>query len=200
MTDEKQDTGSNTTKNENENEKVVPLTKDKPNDEKKASTKQDAAGDKKPNLEEELAETQKDLLYLRAEFDNFRKQSIKERSDLVRFAGESLARDFLGVLDIFEKATAMTVTAENFSSFVDGVSLTEKEIKDVLSKHGIREIDCKNKLFNPTEAEALSQVPTDEVEEGHVYDVMRKGYKFHDKVIRHAQVVLATKPQEKNEN
>jgi molecular chaperone GrpE len=76
--------------------------------------------------------------------------------------------------------------------------MTEKELETVLNKHGIFEINCKEKPFNPEQAEALSQVPTSDLEEGHVFDVMRKGYLYHDKVLRHAQVVIATKPAENN--
>lgn len=147
-------------------------------------------------LQEQLETSQKEHLYLRAEFDNFRRQSIKERSNLLRFGGESIARDLLNVLDVFEKALAMEVTSENFESFIEGVKLTESEFKGVFTKHGILEMDCKEKAFNPEQAEALSQVPTADLEEGHVYDVMRKGYLYHDKVLRHAQVVIATKPTE----
>ncbi|MGH1469419.1 MAG: nucleotide exchange factor GrpE [Bdellovibrionales bacterium] len=145
-------------------------------------------------LKSELEASKKEYLYLRAEFDNFRKQSIKERSDLMKFGGEYIARDLLNALDVFEKALEMEVTSENFQSFLDGVKLTEKELKAVFTKHGINEIDCKHKPFNPEQAEALSQVPSPDLEEGSVYDVMRKGYLYHDKVLRHAQVVIATKP------
>lgn len=143
---------------------------------------------------EKLAQAEKEHLYLRAEFDNFRKQSIKERSELLKFGGEPLARDILSVVDIFQKALEAEVTTENLKAFVNGVEMTEKELKTLMTKHGISEIECKGKAFNPEQAEALSQIPTEEVPEGHVFDVMRKGYLYHDKVLRHAQVVIATKP------
>lgn len=145
-------------------------------------------------LKAALAASQKEFLYLRAEFDNHRKQSFKERSDLIKFGGESIARDLLNVLDVFEAALAIDVSAENFQSFIEGVQLTEKELKGVFTKHGINEIDCKHKPFNPEQAEALSQIPSADFEEGSVYDVMRKGYLYHTKVLRHAQVVITTTP------
>jgi len=151
----------------------------------------------KDELEEikaKLANAEKEYLYLRAEFDNFRKQSIKERSDLLKFGGEPLARDLLNVRDVFQKALELNVTPENFQAFLNGVEMTEKELSTVFAKHGIFEIECKEKPFDPEKAEALSQIPTTDVPEGFVYDVMRKGYLYHDKVLRHAQVVIATKP------
>ncbi len=146
------------------------------------------------SLKTELKNSKKEYLYLRAEFDNFRKHSIKEHSELIKFGGEAIARDLLTVLDVFQKALEMKVSPKNFQSFLDGVKLTEKELKGVFSKHGISEIDCKNKPFNPSQAEALSQFPSADIKEGLVYNVMRKGYFYHEKVLRHAQVIIATKP------
>jgi len=146
------------------------------------------------DLKKQLEKAQKEHLYLRAEFDNYRKQAIKERSDLLKFGGEPLARDLLNVRDVFQKALQLDVTPENLEAFKNGVEMTEKEFSNVFAKHGIFEMESKEKPFDPEKAEALSQFPTSDVPEGHVYDVMRKGYLYHDKVLRHAQVVIATKP------
>lgn len=148
------------------------------------------------DLQAQLDEANKEHLYLRAEFDNFRKQSLKERSELLKFGGEAIARDLLEVADVFEKALAMEVTPENLQSFLDGVKLTKKELKSVFNKHGIQEIDCKEKPFDPSTSEALSQIPTTDLKDGLVYDVMRKGYLYHDRVLRYAQVVVATNPED----
>ena len=155
-----------------------------------------------PNIEtlgnsmEELAATvkqkDKELLYLRAEFDNFKKQTIKERSEILKYSGQTLALDLLSVVDVFEKALEQNVTEQNYKNFVDGVKLTEKQLNSQLDKHGIREIKCKGQVFDPNQCEALSQVPAKDVKDGEVIDVMRKGYMFHDKVLRHAQVVIAS--------
>lgn len=134
---------------------------------------------------------EKELLYLRAEFDNFRKQSIKERSELIKFGAEALSRDLLSVIDVFQKALESDVNAENFKAFVEGVSLTEKELINVLDKHGVRNFECLGKAFDPNNAEALSQIPSPEHKAGEVIEVMRKGYSYHDKVLRYAQVVIA---------
>ena len=161
-----------------------------------------------PNIEtlednlEELASTIKDkdkeLLYLRAEFDNFKKQMLKERSELLKYAGQNLALDLLSVVDVFEKALELDVNESNYKTFVDGVKLTEKQLNSQLDKHGIREIKCKGEIFDPNKCEALSQVPSTTAKDGEVIDVMRKGYLFHDKVLRHAQVVIASAPDSKN--
>jgi len=155
---------------------------------------EEEAEKKKPSFEELFIEKEKELLYLRAEFENFKRQSIKERSDLLKYAGESMARDILNTLDVFEKALSQEITEENYKNFVEGISLTADQLSNDLKKHGIEEIDCKGKPFDPNTCEALSQIPSADVEEGHVIEVMRKGFKYRDKVLRYAQVVTATAP------
>lgn len=165
------------------------------------SDESDKSKEDLPSLESVLKDLEKqkqEYLYLRAEFDNFRKQSIKERADLLKFGAERFARDMLNVSDLMDKAMSVEVTPESLDSYVEGIDLTAKELKKTLDKHGIREIDCKNKAFDPNNSEALSQVPSSEVEEGHVLEVMRKGYAYHEKVLRPAQVVIAKAPEETN--
>lgn len=143
------------------------------------------------DLKAQLLKATNDYLYLRAEFDNFRKQSIKERSELLRFGGERLAKDLLDSLDIFETALSAEVTPENFRSFVDGIKMTSQQLTSCLQKHGITHIDCLGQPFDPSTSEALSSEPTDSVPEGHVTKVFKKPYKYHDKVLRIGQVIVA---------
>ncbi|MFN7262833.1 MAG: nucleotide exchange factor GrpE [Pseudobdellovibrionaceae bacterium] len=132
-----------------------------------------------------------DYLYLRAEFDNYKKHSIKERSDLVKYGGERLAIELLGVLDNFERALEIQVTAENFQTFVKGVQMTASELKNVLSKSGIQEVPSLGSPFDPNVHEALGAEPTSETPEGHVVRVFKKPYKLHEKLIRPGQVIVA---------
>jgi molecular chaperone GrpE len=140
-----------------------------------------------------LKDKEKELLYLRAEFENYKRQSLKERSELLKYSGEFMARDLLNSLDIFEKALTQDVDETNYKNFVEGINLTANQLKADLKKHGIEEIDCKGKVFDPNTCEALSQIPSADHKEGEVMEVMRKGFVFKDKVIRYAQVVIATK-------
>ncbi len=134
-----------------------------------------------------------DLLYLKAEFDNYKRQSIKERSDLTKYGAERFVKDLLPILDNFERALAMKVTTENFPSFVKGIEMTSSEIKTLLGKHSIVEIPCEGQPFDPAVHEALSAEATDKFPPGHVARVFQKPYKFHDKMIRTGQVVVAQK-------
>jgi molecular chaperone GrpE len=139
-----------------------------------------------------LAEKNKnDFLYLRAEFDNYKKHAIKERSDLLKFGYERLAVDLLSVLDNFERALETKVSAENFQTYVKGVELTANELKALLQKFGIQELASEGQPFNPAIHEALSSEPSGFVPEGHVLRVFKKPYQLHGKVIRPGQVVVA---------
>lgn len=142
-------------------------------------------------LQEEITKLKNDYLYLRAEFDNYRKQAIKERSDLVKFGGERIARDLLDTLDIFESALATDVSPETLKNFVSGIELTAQQLRAALTKHNIQEIPALGQAFDPYMHEALGSEPSDSVTPGHVSRVFKKAYKYHDKILRPAQVIVA---------
>lgn len=134
---------------------------------------------------------EKDYLYLRAEFENFKKQSIKERSQLLKYGAERLAVDLLETIDVFKSALENEVTADNFEEFVKGVQLTEQHLRSSLERHGIKEIPCKGEAFDPNKHEALSSIATDEVPPGHIVQVFKAPFTYHEKLIRPGQVVVA---------
>ncbi len=137
------------------------------------------------------AQIRNDYLYLRAEFDNYKKNAIKERSDLLKYAGERLAYDILNILDVFETALKSNINESNYKSFRDGIDITAIELKKTLEKHGIHEIPSLGAHFDPIFHEALTQAPSKDHKDNTVIDVFKKGYKYHDKVLRHAQVVVS---------
>ena len=154
----------------------------------------DESQNKIEELEKALEKAKSDHLYLLAEFDNYRKNAIKERSDLLKYGHERLARDLVSVLDNFERALALDVNAENFQQFVSGVKMTAQELTSLLQKSGVEEIPSQDQPFNPIHHEALSSEPTDRVPPGTVTQVFRKPYKIHDRVLRPGQVVVASEP------
>lgn len=145
--------------------------------------------------QEESAKWKNEYLYLRAEFENYKKHAIKERSDLLKFGAERVARDILEVMDNFERALQTQVSAETLQTFKTGVEMTAKELKDALNKHGITEVPSEGQPFNPAHHEAISSEQTSQVPDGHVSRVFKKPYKLHDKIIRMGQVVVATTPK-----
>lgn len=135
-----------------------------------------------------------EYLYLRAEFDNFRKNSIKERSDYLKYGSERLIVELLNVLDNFERALETKVSGDNFNTYAKGVEMTAGELKAVLKNFGVTDVAAQGAAFDPMMHEALGSEPTSEIPAGHVVRVFKKPYKLHDKLIRPGQVVVASKP------
>ena len=140
---------------------------------------------------DELLKAKNDYLYLRAEFENYKRNAIKERSDLLKYGSERLWVDLLNVLDNFERATETKVSPETLATFVKGIEMTYQDFKNVLSKYGVSEIPSKGAAFDPNVHEALSSEETEEVNPGHVSRVFKKPYKLHERVIRPGQVIVA---------
>lgn len=149
-------------------------------------------------LQAEVGKWKNEFLYLKAEFDNYKKNVLKERSDLLKYGAERVAKDMLEVADNFERALEVKITPESVNTFKQGVEMTAKELKDALGKHGIQEIPGLGQPFNPHFFEALSAEATDKFAEGSISRVFKKAYKLHDKIIRMGQVVVATAPKDIN--
>ncbi len=142
----------------------------------------------------QLEKSRAEFLYLRAEFDTFRRNSIKERSDLLKYGCERLGQEVLNVLDNFERGLSLKISEKNMNDFFKGVELNTNELKNSLNKFGITKIDCENKPFDPALHEALGSEESAAMTDGHVLRVLRNGYKLHDKLIRPAQVIIAKSP------
>lgn len=145
-------------------------------------------------LAEARAEAEKrrnEYLYLAAEFENYKKQVIKERSDLRKYGSERLMTELLSTLDIFETALALEASPENAQNFRKGIELTANSLKSTLQRFGVEEAPAEGVAFDPAIHEALSSEETDAVPPGHVSKVFKKPYKLHDRVIRPGQVVVA---------
>ncbi len=148
--------------------------------------------------QEEAAKWKNEYLYLRAEFENYKKNAIKERSDLLKFGAERVARDVLEVVDNFERALETKLTSDSLQNYKSGVEMIANELKEALARHGIQEIPSHGEPFNPLHHEALSVETTAQIPDGHVARVFKKPYKLHDKIIRMGQVVVATPPKGDN--
>lgn len=146
------------------------------------------------NLKAQVEKFKNDYLYLRAEFDNYRRNAIKERSELVKYGSERVLIDILGVLDNFERAIENKPTAENLTNYVKGIEMTQAEFKSALVKHGVSEIPSQGAAFDPSVHEALSSEESTEIKPGFITRVFKKPYKLHEKVIRTGQVIVAREP------
>ncbi len=139
----------------------------------------------------EIASLKDQLLRKIAEFDNYRKRTIKEKTDLILNGGEKTIVTILPVLDDMERALKNMQKAEDVSAVLEGVELIYKKFMDILGKQGVGIIDTKEADFDVDLHEAVAQLPAPTPElKGKVMDCTQTGYKLNEKVIRHAQVVV----------
>lgn len=138
------------------------------------------------NLENILKEKNEEILRRAADLDNYRKRLTKETEDKIRFANQSVVKDFLPVIDNIEMAVQHT---EEGSPLREGIELTIKSFKDVLSRHGVTEINSEiGTAFDPAVHEAIMMDKTEEYENNAVTLCVQKGYILNDRVIRPAKV------------
>lgn len=141
--------------------------------------------------EEKYGELHDKYLRLSAEFDNYRKRTLKEKTDLIKTAGDELLKKILPVLDNFERALKAMDQSTDINALKDGVVLIYNHFTDFIQQQGIKEIPAMNEPFNIDLHEAVTTIPApSEESKGKVVDVIEKGYTLHDKVIRYAKVVV----------
>lgn len=142
-------------------------------------------------VEEKLAEMQDKYIRLSAEFDNYRKRTLREKMDLSRYAGENLLLGIIPLMDDFERALKHMDTSTDCIALKDGIDIIYGKFSDFLKQNGIKEIESLNSNFNVDLHEAVAKVPVEEVDKkGKVVDVVLKGYYLQDKVIRFSKVVV----------
>jgi len=141
--------------------------------------------------EEKLAEMQDKYIRLSAEFDNYRKRTLREKMDLSRYAGENLLLSMLPIMDDFERALKHMDSTTDRVALKDGIDIIYGKFSDFLKQNGIKEIEALNSNFNVDLHEAVAKVPVEEADKkGKVVDVVLKGYYLQDKVLRFAKVVV----------
>ena len=160
-----------------------------------AGEAQDLTAEEIEQLREEARKAQEAWLRTAADFENFKKRAARERTEASKYATESLLQKLIPVLDNFEAAlTAADTASGDANALQTGVNMIYQQLKNALKEAGLQEVDATNQKFDPTVHEALSQVESSEVPEGHVLQQLRKGYKLHDRLVRPASVVVAKPP------
>ena len=154
-----------------------------------------AQGDAK---EAELDALRKDAVenydkYLRAmaDIDNLKKRFAKERSELLRYAGENIARDLLDVVDNLGRAASQDIAESGVAEFKKGVGLVLEEFVSILKRHGITTESSIGKEFDPNKHDALVSQPTSDADPGIILEELKQAYFFKDKLLRPAQVVVS---------
>lgn len=152
----------------------------------------DATADNVTDWEAKYKEVQDSYLRLNAEFDNYRKRTLKEKADLLKSGSERVLIDVITVVDDFERALENISSTDDVDAVKEGVDLIYGKFKNFLFKHGIKEINAVGQPFDTDKHEAITTIPAQSDEDkDKVIDCVQKGYTLDDKVIRYPKVVVA---------
>ena len=159
--------------------------------ETKAETEEEKLQKEVDDLKAQVEKEKKEYMFLMAEFDNFRKRTLKEKSELIKNAGESAFKGLLPIVDDMERAIKHGEKTEDASALREGMELIYKKLKKYMEQNGVREMNPEDDTFDADRHEAISAVPVpDENKKGKILDTVEKGYTINDKVLRHAKVVV----------
>lgn len=169
----------------NQDETAIKADNDQVSDEKTVS-------DRSEDPETKIKELNEKYLRLYSEFDNYRKRTIKEKSEIIRTAGEEAFKAILPVMDDFERATKANETVTDPAVIKEGMQLIYNKLKNSTQQKGLIAFESIGEAFNPDIMEAITHIPASEdSQKGKVVDEVEKGYKLGDKVIRFAKVIIA---------
>ncbi len=155
------------------------------------NTEEPTEEDKIKQYEEQIAELKDKYLRQAAEFDNYRKRIIKEKSELILNGGENVINSLLPVIDDFERALVNIEKSEDTETLKTGVELIYQKLLKALEANGLKAIETNNADFDTDFHEAVAMIPAPSDDfKGKVVDCVQKGYKLNDKVIRHAKVAV----------
>lgn len=142
-------------------------------------------------LRASLEKEKKEYMFLMAEFDNFRKRTLREKSELIKNAAESVFKGLLPVVDDMERALKASADSDDAENIREGMELIYKKLVKFMEQNGVKEMDPEDKEFNADSHEAITAVPVpDESQKGKIIDTVEKGYTINGKVLRHAKVVV----------
>lgn len=175
-------------KEEELNKKAQPDTSQSPEDSAPGNN------DLEKQLEEaniKIEELQDKYLRLSAEFDNYRKRTMKEKAELIMNGGEKVISSILPVLDDLQRAIQTMKTSDDVKAMREGIELIYSKFINILNQNGLTKIETENKDFNTDYHEAIATIPApSEEQKGKILDCVQPGYTLNDKVIRHAKVVV----------
>lgn len=161
------------------------------NAEEEQPAKEETPEDKIAALQAELEKSQKEYLFLMAEFDNYRKRTVKEKAELIKNGGEKAMLGLLPVIDDFERAIDAIDKSSDVNSLKEGVDLIYNKFMKYLESQQVKPMESTGTDFDADVYEAVTTFPApDESMKGKVIDTVQKGYTINEKVLRHAKVVV----------
>lgn len=172
-------------------DKDEPKTEETTESEKTEKSVEEQKADELEELGIKLQEINDKYVRLSAEFDNYRKRTLKEKMDLTKSAGEKILINILPVMDNFERALQSIDAAKDIDAIKEGVHLIYNNFKEFITQNGVKEIEAVNQVFDTDIHEAITKIPAPTKKlKGKVVDCVEKGYFLNDKVIRFAKVVI----------
>ena len=143
-------------------------------------------------LQAQVEKEKKEYLFLAAEFDNYRKRTLKEKAEITKNGGENVLKGLLPIVDDFERGLKAAEMDTDAKSVLEGMTLIYNKLVKYLESMGVKEMNSTGEPFNSDLHEAIAQVPAPaEDMKGKVLDTVQKGYMLNDKVLRHAKVAVA---------
>ena len=158
-----------------------------------------AAGAEQTDAEDPMAGLQADLdrfrdlaLRSQADFENYKKRSAREKEEAIKYANSALLERLVSIIDNFELGLAAAKEQGEQSPSYSGMVLVQKQLNDLLSENGLQPIEAEGKKFDPNLHEAIAHEPSDQVLEGIVLRQTRRGYRFKDRLLRPAKVIVSS--------
>lgn len=173
---------------EKSEEEVIEEQQEKNVDEQTENVEETELDAEKERLEAELKELNERFLRVQADYDNFRRRTKAEKEAAAKYRAQSLAEQLLPVLDNFERALSVETTNEESKSILQGVEMVYRQFLEALKQEDIEEVEAYGVPFDPHKHQAVMQEKSEEHESGIVLEVLQKGYRLKDRVIRPAMV------------
>lgn len=182
-----------------EAQEAAPLDDENLLDEEALEAEKGQDADSREALEQELESVRDQLMRIAAEFENYKKRMEREQAKMARYAGENILRDLLPTVDNLERALEQGAEGSvdpvaQLGGLLEGVELTQKSLLATLERFGVQPVESVGRPFNPGEQDALTMEASSEVPANHVVREFAKGYRFKDRMLRHAQVVVSSGP------
>jgi molecular chaperone GrpE len=141
--------------------------------------------------QQKYAQLHDNYIRIHAEFDNYRRRTAKEKSDLISFGNKDLLLQILPVMDDYERAVNMAQTSEDKDAIIEGFMLIYSKFQNTLQSIGVKPIEAKGEVFDTELHEAITTIPSPTPDlKGKVVDDVKKGYTLHNNILRHSQVVV----------
>lgn len=180
-----------TSKQDLENPEEMTNVQDEQPQTAEAENKSDKKAEEAEDYKKKYEELNEAHLRLRAEFDNYRKRTLREKADLIKNGGETALKNLLPVVDDFERAMQNISKTEDVAAVKEGLDLIYSKFMNYLAQQGVKPVDAIGKAFDKELFEAIATIPAPEADmKGKVIDCVQTGYSLFDKVIRHAKVVV----------